>query len=201
MPSAPLVACPYCDLLQRIPPLPPRTRARCLRCLAELYRPYSESLDRPLAYTLAAAVLFLIANFFPIVGLQVQDQQTTATLFGTTQALYEENMQLLAVLVFFTTILVPALQLSAMCYLLVPLRLGSVPKRLPYALRVLQIIRPWGMVEVFILGVLVALVKLAHIASVVPGIALWSFGGLMLMIAAAAATFDPRQIWAKQSLH
>ena len=200
MPNAPVLACPYCDLIQRIPELSPHTRGRCLRCQAELYRPYSENLDRPLAYTLAAAVLFLIANFFPIVGLQIQDQQTTATLFGTARALYEENMQLLAALVFFTTVLVPAVQLSAMCYLLVPLRLGRVPRHLPYALRVLQAIRPWGMVEVFTLGVLVALVKLAHVATVVPGIALWSFGGLMLMIAAAAASFDPRQIWARQSL-
>ena len=98
-----------------------------------------------LAYTLAAGILFLIANAFPIVGLDLQGQSTAATLFGTTQALYQQNMTMLAALVFFTTILVPAVQLSAMTYLLLPLRLGRVPLRLPLALRVLQAVRPWGM--------------------------------------------------------
>jgi paraquat-inducible protein A len=78
------------------------------------------------------------------------------------------------------------------------LRMGHVPRRLPLALRVLQAVRPWGMVEVFILGLLVALVKLGGIATVVPGTALWAFGGLLMMIAAAIASFDARVIWAKQ---
>ncbi len=55
------------------------------------------------------------------------------------------------------------------------------------------------MTEVLILGMLVALVKLAHIASVVPGIALWAFGALMVLLAAASAAFDPREFWARIS--
>ena len=195
-----LIACPECDLLQRAPLLARETLATCRRCHKVLYRPADENLDRPLAYTLAAAVLFVIANAFPIVGLELQGQSSAATLFGTVRALYEGGMTMLALLVFFTTILVPAVQLSAMTYLLVPLRLGHVPLRLPLALRLLQAVRPWGMVEVFILGVLVSLVKLAGMARVEPGIALWSFGALLLMIAAAVASFDARVIWARLSL-
>jgi paraquat-inducible protein A len=198
--AAHLIACQECDLLQRPAPLRARSHARCRRCYAVLYRSQSEELDRPLAFTLGATVLFVLANAFPIVGLELQGQSTTATLFGMVQSLYEEHMQMLALLVFFTTMLVPAVELAAMCYLLVPLWRGHVPARLPLALRLLQAVRPWGMVEVFMLGVLVALVKLGHVANVVPGLALWSFGGLMMMIAAAAATFDPRAIWARQEL-
>ena len=65
------------------------------------------------------------------------------------------------------------------------------------ALRALQAVRPWGMVEVFILGMLVSLVKLSGMATVVPGPGLWSFGGLLMTIAAAVATFDARSIWAR----
>src|SRR5712675_1949562 len=106
-----LIACHECDLLQRTPPLQERTVARCRRCMSLLYRPLDEDLDRPLAYTLAATILFAIANAFPIVGLELQGQSTTATLIGTAQALYQQDMQLLAALVFFTTVLVPAVQL------------------------------------------------------------------------------------------
>ena len=198
--DAALIACPECDLLQRVTPVTEGTLARCRRCLKVLYRPARENLDQPLAYTLAAAVLFGVANAFPIVGLELQGQASTATLFGTARALYDQGMLLLAVLVFFTTIVVPGIQLTAMGYLLLPLRLGHVPRRLPIALRVLHAIRPWGMVEVFILGLLVSLVKLAGMASVVPGTALWAFGGLLMMVAAAVASFDARVIWARQQL-
>jgi paraquat-inducible protein A len=195
-----LIACPHCDLLQRPVPLARNKVARCGRCGMVLYRPYDENLDRPLAFTLAAAILFILANAFPIVGLELQGHSTTATLFGTAQALSGQHMRMLAVLVFLTTILVPGVQLLAMAYVLGLLRMGRVPRHLPLALRTLQAVRPWGMVEVFILGLLVALVKLGGIAKVVPGTALWSFGGLLMMIAAAVASFDARAIWARQDL-
>jgi paraquat-inducible protein A len=198
--SEDLIACHECDLLQRKTPVQADTIARCRRCLAILYRPLNQNLDRPLAYTMAAAILFVITNTFPIVGLELQGQTTSATLFGMVQSMWQENMKPLAGLVFFTTILVPGLELAAMAYLLVPLRLGRVPRRLPGALRMLQALRPWGMVEVFILGLLVALAKLAGMASVQPGIALWSFGGLLMMIAGAVASFDARVIWTRQAV-
>ena len=193
-----MIACHECDLLQRTPRLGARTVARCRRCRCLLYRPPNDNLDRPLSFTLAAAMLFIIANFFPIVGLELKGQSSAATLVGTAQALWAHDMKLLGVLVFFTTVAVPAVQLAGMSYLLIPLRMGRVPSKLPLALRVLQTVRPWGMVEVFILGLLVALVKLGGIATVVPGVALWSFGGLLMMIAGAVASFDARAIWARQ---
>jgi paraquat-inducible protein A len=87
-----------------------------------------------------------------------------------------------------------------MAWLLLPLRLGRVPPRFALVFRVLQAVRPWGMVEVFMLGVLVSMVKLANLAALVPGIALWSFGALMVLMAAAAAVFDPRELWARMSV-
>jgi paraquat-inducible protein A len=190
-----LVACHECDLLQREVPLPGGGVARCGRCGAELYRDRPASVDRSLALTAGALLLFIIANSFPILGLALQGQVINTTLYGAVERLWDEDMKSVAALVFATTIAMPALELLALAYLLLPVRLGSVPPHFALVFRALQAVKPWGMVEVFMLGVLVSLVKLAHLAGVVPGIALWSFGALMLVMAALASVFDPRSLW------
>jgi paraquat-inducible protein A len=192
-----LIACHECDLLQREVPLPRGGVAHCRRCGATLYRSHPESLERTLALTVGAVVLFVIANAFPIIGLQLQGQVIQTTLFHTVRTLYDENMKSVAALVFVTAILMPALQLLALTYLLLPLRLGHLPPYFASVFRVLQAARPWAMVEVFMLGVLVSMVKLAHLAGLVTGLALWSFAALMLVMAAIAATFDARALWAR----
>ena len=195
-----LIACHECDLLQREIILPPDGIACCRRCGALLYRNTPDSLDRTLAYSLGAAVLFITANLFPIVGLEAQGNRTSTTLFGTVRTLHDQDMTSVAVLVFVTAILMPALEIGAMLYMLAPLKLGWVPSGLPATFRLVQTVRPWGMVEVFMLGTLVSLAKLAHIASVVPGIALGSFALLMFLLAAAAASFDPRDVWTRMEI-
>lgn len=196
---APILACHECDLLQREAALPQGGVARCGRCGAELYRSHPHSMERTLALTASAIVLFVIANSFPIVGLQLDGQVIQTTLFNTVRTLWDEEMKSVAALVFVTTIAMPALQLFAVAYLLLPLRLGRVPAHFTLVFRMLQTVRPWGMVEVFMLGVLVSLVKLAHLAGVVAGVALWSFAALMLMMAGISAAFDVRGLWARAS--
>ena len=138
---------------------------------------------------------FIIANIFPIVGLEVQGISNATSLYGAVETIWKNDMEGVAALVFVTTILVPAMELSLMLYVLLPLKLGQMPQGLAQILRVLQSVRPWSMTQVFILGVLVALVKLQHLAHVVPGIALWSFGGLILTLTAAIASFNTHELW------
>ena len=190
-----LVACHECDLLQRESALPAEGTLRCCRCNAELYRAHPNSIDRALAYTLTSIVLFVIGNVYPIVGLAVNGDLVETTLLGAVRVLYKDGMWPIAGLVLATTFLMPLLQMTAMTYLLVPLRLNRRPLQADLVFRLMHLAQPWGMTEVLILGMLVALVKLAHIASVVPGVALWSFGALMLLLAAAGSAFDPRALW------
>jgi paraquat-inducible protein A len=197
MSAAPLTACHECDLLQHETPLPLGGAAKCPRCGATLYRRNPESVDRALALTLGALALFIMANVFPIVGLSINGDLVQTTLFGTVRMLWTTDMRLVAGLVFLTTILMPFLQLAAMSALLLPVRLERTPPYAAALFRTLRAVEPWGMVEVFMLGVLVALVKLAHMATVVPGLAAWSFAGLMLVLAAAVAAFDPQAVWAR----
>jgi paraquat-inducible protein A len=192
-----LIVCEQCDLLQLGAPPAAGDALRCRRCHAELRRGRSNGPEYALAFTCASAVLLVISNLFPIVGLSLNGHLVNTTLAGSVRMLYEFGTWPLALLVALTTIVTPVLQTVAMLWLLAPLHFGRVPWRAAEGFRLFQLTRPWGMTEVLILGLLVALVKLAHIAKVVPGTALWSFIALMLLLVAAAATFDPREVWAR----
>lgn len=190
-----LTACPECDCLQREVAVPENGQAECIRCGAELWRNKPASLDRTLAFLMGAAMLFLVANMFPIMRLDAQGLETSSTLAGTAWALHKEGMTSVALLVFVTAVLAPTLEVALMLYLLVPLRMGVVPRGLALAFRVVNAIEPWGMVEVFMLGALVALVKLRHIATVHPGAALYAMAGFIMLLSAAAASFENRALW------
>lgn len=189
------IACPECDFLQEEVLLPSRGVALCSRCGTELYHDTPYGLDRTLALAICGLMLYSLANLFPLIGLELQGNRSATTLFGAVQAIYDQKLQPVAILVFITTILIPGLELVCAVYLLLPLRIGKVMPGFRPIFRFVQAVHPWGMVEVFMLGILVSVVKLANFAAVVPGIALWSFVGLMLMIAAIGQSFNPRDLW------
>ncbi len=191
----PLIACPHCDLLLREIPLPPKGAACCCCCGATLYRNLPDSINRSLAFALAAAILFIVANSFPLLGINLSGNGNEVTLLRAVHTLWEQEMHLVSALTFVTAVLVPGLELGMMLYLLVPLHLGRVPVGVTLIMRLLQTIKPWGMVEVFMLGILVSLVKLVQDFRIIPGAALWSFGGLTLLLAAMASSFNPRDVW------
>jgi paraquat-inducible protein A len=197
MPGLSLIACHECDLLQRKVPLPRRGLGRCPRCRAILYKDYVPGPDRPLAYTLAALILFVIANAYPLVGLEIQGNRQTASLYDAVHRLWIEGREEVALLVGFTTMLTPAIEIALLAYLLVPLKLNRVLSGTVPVLRFMQTVRPWSMMEVFLLGILVSLVKLEHIAHVEAGIALWAFGGLIPLLIAASLSFNPDEALAR----
>ena len=112
--DASLIACPHCDLLQRLPDLAPGASARCPRCDRELWRRREDSLDRALALALAAAVLLVIANVVPMLGLTVVGRQSYTTVFGGVVQLWNDGRELVAALVLFTAVVAPALQVAFM---------------------------------------------------------------------------------------
>lgn len=199
-PHKTLIACHECDLLLREISLPPGKAACCCCCGATLYRNLPDSINRSLALTVAAAILYLIANSFPILGINLQGNGNAVTLLQAVHELWKQDMPLVSSLTFVTAILVPALELCLMLYLLLPLYRGYAPAGTSQVMRLLQTIKPWGMVEVFMLGILVSLVKLVQDFKIIPGVALWSFGGLTLLLAALASSFNPRDVWAHLDL-
>jgi paraquat-inducible protein A len=193
-----LIACHDCGAVYRRPVLRPGERARCPRCGAVLHRASRLSPDQLLALVLAALILLLIANLTPIVELSVQGQSNRATLFGSIAALWSEDRQLVATLAFATTLGFPAVELSALLSVLLIWRRNPDAPPAALLLRTVQALRPWGMIEVFMLGVLVALVKLSHLAHVLPGTALWGFAALTVLLA-TILSFDLKTLWAARA--
>jgi len=192
--QAQLIACRECDLLQRKVRLSKGAAARCVRCGATLYRYVPTTVDHALALACAAAILFIVANYLPIAGLSVNGISVETTLLGAVLTLYNDGMWPIAGLVCVTTFLMPLLNIAAVIYLLAPMRVGRVPCKPEMVCRILRHVAPWGMIEVLMLGLLVTLVKLQRIATVVPGAAMWVLAAVMLLLAAATISFNPRDI-------
>ena len=190
-----LIACPDCDLLQRLPELAPGASARCPRCDRELWRRREDSLNRTLALTLAAAVLYVVANAVPMLGLSVVGHRASTTVLGGVQQLWGNGQQVVAVLVLFAAVVAPALQISFLLLIVLGVQRDPPPRWVGALLRHHPMTRIWSMIEVMLLGVLVALVKIADYATVIPGVALYALGGLVFLLAAMQASFDPREVW------
>lgn len=190
-----LAACPNCDLVQRLPELAVGQSARCPRCETELWRHRRDSLDRTLALAIAAAVLWIIANTMPMLGLTAVGKESFTTVFGGSELLWEHGQQLVAGLIFFAAILAPALQISLLLLVLLGARCEVPPFWVGPLLRYVPFTRLWSMIEVMLLGVFVALTKIAEYATPVLGHALFALGGLVVLFAAMQSIFDPREIW------
>lgn len=190
-----LIACHECDLLQIEPHLAPGETARCARCGAFLARNPPDSLDRSLALCLTAAILYVIANVYPLVGLDMQGRRVEVTLIEAIHTLWKDGVAPVAALVFCTAVLFPALELAMILTVLFSLRLGRVSPRLATFFRLVRSVQPWGMVDVFLLGMLVSLVKLSHLATVILGTAFWATAALILVLTFAGRAFDVRLVW------
>ncbi len=189
------VACPGCDLLQRIPPLPPGGKARCPRCGETLASRPAASLDRPLALTLAAAIVLIVANTQPMMGLSAVGRQASTTILGGAYEMWVQGRELTAMVVAFCVVIAPAGYLACMLAILLAARRPPAPPWVGGLLRWADAVKPWSMLEVMMLGVLVALVKIAELATVTPGVGMYATGLLVLLLPAIAVAFDPGEIW------
>lgn len=190
-----MVACHECDLLHRLPEVPEGAAARCCRCGAVLLRNKPDSFERTLAWAVAGLILFAVANAFPFLSFKMRGLVQETLLVTGIRQLFAQEMPGLAALVAFTTLVAPGAQLAGLVYVLVPLRLK---RKAPGTFAVfgwLQRLKPWGMPEVFMLGILVSMVKLAKMAQIVPGVAVFAFMALIFVLAAAMNSLDPHDVW------
>jgi paraquat-inducible protein A len=194
-----LLACHECDTLSKIPALKPGRAARCRCCGTVLLRNPKGGLDRPIALYSAALILLLLSNVFPFLTLEIQGRVEATNIFGASLAMYRAGMAELAVAVFLTTILTPALLISSCLYVLLGVRLRRPLPALRSVLSWISQLEPWVMLDVFMLGVLVAFVKLGHMATMHIGISLFAYIGLILTSAAATAAFEPHLLWQRMA--
>lgn len=189
-----LVACEICDAIHIRPSLGPGEIARCRQCDAELERDMRAHRRRILPLTIATLIMFIVANVFPIMEIELHGRSNEMTLIGSVLSMYAAGMPLIAFLVFATTVAFPLVKLFALFYLLVCINLSANPLGFNLLVRMIQTLRPWIMVEILLLGAIVSFVKMTSMATVVPGPALWALGGLALLIA-SVLSFDPQCMW------
>jgi len=190
-----LIACAECDLLHQALPLVDGGSAHCSRCGAKLYQDSPGALDTTLALYLAALIAFAFANSYPFLSLKIGARMETVYLANSAWSLAQHHEPLLGILVLLTSIISPLLMIIGHLYLLLPRKFGCQAVGYRTVFRLLNHIAPWSMVSIFMLGTLVAVVKLLDLAEVVPGIGAAALVLMMLFTAGAESRFTPKLIW------
>ena len=189
------IACVLCDLPVTIEALEPGVRARCPRCGHLLASGQADPFSRSLALAITSLVLLLLANSFPFMSLEASGFEKVMTLPATARELHQEDYTALAVLVMGVIVVIPAAMLVTIVALAVPLRQGRSAPWLVAAGRALFTMSPWSMVEVFLIGVIVSLVKIVHLAHVEIGIAFWSYAAFGVGFTATLSSLDRLTMW------
>ncbi|HIE89517.1 MAG TPA: PqiA/YebS family transporter subunit [Gammaproteobacteria bacterium] len=190
-----LIACHECAAIYRRTPIVPNATANCQRCDAMLYRHIPDSLNRSLALYITALMLWVIANLFPFLGMKVGGIYHENLLFAGGWALYQNGMGELGLVVFLTSIVFPLVTILGMIYLLLPARLGIAPPQAGHVFQLVRTLEPWNLISVFMLGTLIAVVKLQELATVVPGLSLAALSTLLVVYAMARSQFDSETLW------
>lgn len=191
-----LIACPKCDALHRDPKLGSGTRALCTRCHAVLAISQDGAIARIVALAMTATILIVAAMMFPFLDLKASGFDNKASILDAVLAFSSGLMLPLSLGVAALIIGIPMLRACAILYTLVPL----MRRRPPYAhahaaFRLAQSLRPWSMAEVFIVGVSVALVKVAGLATISIGPAFWAFSALVVVSVLQDSAMSSYSIW------
>jgi len=182
-----MVVCEQCGLAHRWQPPADATIARCTRCEAILGRAHRLSIDGVLALTMAAAAAYLVAVNTPLMSLSLRGGAETATLPQAIMMAWENGEEIVAIVSAITALLAPAAFIALRLYLLFPLSLGKKPPAFAWCVRALHQAGRWNMIEVFTVGVLLSLVRLAGLADASPGPGLFALGALTALFASIEA--------------
>ncbi len=189
-----LIVCEHCDAVYRRPTLTPGESVRCEVCAAPFYRMSKLDVDHWLALTITAIVVYVMANVCPIIGISFQGLHNEATLWQSAVALAHGPTTLIAVPAALTVIAIPLVQLLLLGWVLMYVRQGRRAPGFRSAMRLLVVLRPWSMIEVALIGILVSVIKLAGFLHVIPGVGLWAMG-LLTVLFTLIVSPDTRQFW------
>lgn len=194
-----LLTCRRCGQLQHIPTVPSGYEATCSRCNATLHQHTPRGIQRTAALAISALILFVPANILPILSITRMGYKHESTIWGGVVDLWNGGTQGIAVIVLFCSIVIPLVKIGVMFYLCATWQIQS-PKLNSALLSFIDIVGRWSMLDVFLVAVLVALVKLGSIATVQPGLGILAFAGVVVLTMIASANFDSRLLWLRQGL-
>lgn len=189
-----LIICEHCDGVYEKAQLSKHQTALCQRCGGVLQRYNGMTVQQRLALTLTAAVLWVFANFYPVMSISLKGLRNSATLWDSVVALSDGPITFIALVAAISIIIAPMFQLLLLIWVL---SFALVAKRSPafkLCMRWLETLRPWSMLEVCLLGAMVAVFKLAGLLDVIPGIGLFALAVLSLLLIRIAGR-DVRELW------
>jgi paraquat-inducible protein A len=192
-----IIACRICGLVQRVEELRPALTAECCRCGSTITKWKTNSLDRTGALSLAALMFYVPANLYPILRMEYYGAYSESTVWDGCVRLFQSGQWLVAMVVFFASILIPLLKLLGLFFLVGATRFKSTLHRRErtWVCRIIEVIGPWAMLDVFLLAVLVALVKLEQLVTIMPGPGLLAFTAVVVLTILASTSFDRKLIW------
>jgi paraquat-inducible protein A len=170
-------------------------RADCPRCGCKLSQRKIDSLNRTAALSLAALVLYVPANIYPILRMDYYGAYSESTVWDGCIRLFQDRMWFVAIIVFLASIIVPLFKLLGLFLLVITAKSTRWQRERTRIHRFIDIIGPWAMLDVFLLAILVAIVKLEQLATVLPGPGLVAFTAVVVLTILASLSFDPRLIW------
>ncbi len=189
------VACHFCDAIQPAPRLNEGEIAFCGHCGEVLYQNRPRSLSRCVSFSLGAVVFMILAHAFPFLTMEAAGSRTRLGLWESAEALHADGATLLAILTVIFTIVSPTLLALGLIYICLPLMRGrTLPGTVTLA-RWIQLSEPWSMLEVFLLGFIVSLLKLGHLAEIHFEVGLWALVAVVICLAGAMAGIDRRELW------
>ncbi len=191
------LACPDCDLIQTIPPLADNEVAHCIRCGTTLFKQQKNSINRSLAFAITGLILFIISNLFPLLSLKAVGLTQESSLLSTAFALFDVNQLLLGIVILLTTFIFPATTLLGTIYILMQIKMNRINCYTAPLFRFLRSTDAWGMLEIFLLAILVAVVKLGDVADMIYGVSLYAFCLLILSLSLLSYSLNPQDVWNK----
>ncbi len=195
--STDFVICHECDVLLRLPDKPVSSGFRCPRCSSPIHGPGAGDLAKPMAAVAAGLIFFWPANLMPILHMSILGIESTHTMIGAVRVMADGNMVPVSLMVLFCSVLAPFFEFSLLGMVLAQVALGRNMLWLPTLFRFYTYLDSWAMLEVYMIGLLVSVIKLIGMASVTPGIGLVCFVGMMLASIAVKVTLDHHDVWRK----
>jgi len=192
-----LVGCHICGKLCNMKKIPKGYKARCPRCGAKLHSRKPNSLHRTWALVITAFILYIPANIYPVMTVFYFKRGEPDTIISGVVALYDEGLWVIAIIVFLASVFVPLVKLLGLSFLLLSIQFKWEwrPRQRTIMYRSIETIGRWSMLDVFMVSILVALVKLGLFAEVDPGPGITAFAAVVVITIFAAMSFDPRLIW------
>jgi paraquat-inducible protein A len=189
-----LIICEHCDSVYQKVTLAKHQKTLCTRCGGVLQRYNGLTVEQRLALTFTALMLWLFANFYPVMSISLKGMKNSATLWDSVLALSLGPITFIAMVAAIAMIIAPIFQLLLLIWVL---GFALARQRSPgfkFCMRWLEALRPWSMLEVCLLGAMVAVIKLAGLLDVLPGIGLFALAALSLMMIRIAGR-DIRDLW------